>query len=355
MELDDDGVLEEELNTLIDAEKEKVLVKLTGLKRPRRTKKKKNSEFDTLMSKTMKITNWMEIRTKGPEPEEIDAAWVEEHKNVCVSTHLVQANDDINIDNDKLIHRDLLDMEVSKKAKEQEVNRQKPESEELEIMNDKDNSGKDCWAIVIPVAGGEHHAKLRNQSKEQLELAMVESSKSRLEKSRSQVELKADNTGKLVDDHEIISVFKGQSGDEHWPVDSQVLAQHDHGGGEEPPLGAEVQGPGVLAGLLDKELQPGLGGGQRDGGVHGQGVGVGQVDLAQKDSGGPAYQGGEVDDLKNSDRKRASAGRRGKIMVLKNQLTLEYLKTKSAILGLKKTVSTRGPKRKNGNRWRALL
>ena len=69
MELDDDGVLEEELNTLIDAEKEKVLVKLTGLKRPRRTKKKKNSEFDTLMSKTMKITNWMEIRTKGPEPE----------------------------------------------------------------------------------------------------------------------------------------------------------------------------------------------------------------------------------------------------------------------------------------------
>ena len=44
MELDDDGVLEEELNTLIDAEKEKVLVKLTGLKRPRRTKKKKNSE-----------------------------------------------------------------------------------------------------------------------------------------------------------------------------------------------------------------------------------------------------------------------------------------------------------------------
>ena len=78
MELDDDGVLEEELNTLIDAEKEKVLVKLTGLKRPRRTKKKKNSEFDTLMSKTMKITNWMEIRTKRPEPEEIDAAWVEE-------------------------------------------------------------------------------------------------------------------------------------------------------------------------------------------------------------------------------------------------------------------------------------
>ena len=44
IELDDDGVLEEELNTLIDAEKEKVLVKLTGLKRPRRTKKKKNSE-----------------------------------------------------------------------------------------------------------------------------------------------------------------------------------------------------------------------------------------------------------------------------------------------------------------------
>ena len=66
-------------------------------------------------------------------------------------------------------------------------------------------------------------------------------------------------------------------------------------------------------------------------------------------------RGGEVDDLKNSDRKRASAGRRGKIMVLKNQLTLEYLKTKSATLGLKKTVSTRGPKRKNGNRWRALL
>ena len=252
----------------------------------------------------------------------------------------------MDIDNDSLIHRDLLDMEVSKKAKEQEVNRQKPESEELEIMNDKDNSGKDCWAIVIPVAGGEHHAKLRNQSIEQLELAMVESSKSMLGKSRSQVELKADNTGKLVYNHEVISVFKGQSGDEHWPVDSQVLAQHDHGGGEEP-LGAEVQGPGVLAGLLEKELQPGLGGGQRVGGVHG----AGQVDLAQKDSGGTAYQGGELDDLENSDRKRASAGRRrGKTMVLKNQLTLEYLKTKSAIMGSKqiKSSNTRGPKRMNG-------
>ena len=67
----------------------------------------------------------------------------------------------------------------------------------------------------------------------------------------------------------------------------------------------------MLAGLLDKELQPGLGGGQRDGGVHGGG----QVDLAQKDSGGPAYQGGEVDDLKNSDRKRALAGRSGETIV----------------------------------------
>ena len=73
------------------------------------------------------------------------------------------------------------------------------------------------------------------------------------------------------------------------------------------------------------------------------------MDLAQKDSGGPAYQGGEVDDLKNSDRKGASEGRRGKIMVLKNQLTLvEYLKTKSASLGSRKIEigNTRGPKRK---------
>ena len=34
--------------------------------------------------------------------------------------------DDIDIDNDSLIHRDLLDMEVSKEAKEQDFNRDKP-------------------------------------------------------------------------------------------------------------------------------------------------------------------------------------------------------------------------------------
>ena len=166
LDADADGVLEQELNTVIDAKKEKVLVKLTDMKRPRsrRTKKNKNSEFDKLMSKTMKITKCMENRTKGPEPEEI--ASVEEHKNVCVggkklcieldgmglrgiewegmSTHLVQANDDINIDNDSLIHRDMLDMEVSKEAKEQEVNRDK-----LEIVKDKDTVGKDCWARLL--------------------------------------------------------------------------------------------------------------------------------------------------------------------------------------------------------------
>ena len=258
-------------------------------------------------------------------------------------------NDDINIDNDSLIHRDLLDMEVSKEAKEQEVNRDKPESEELEILNDKDTVGKDCWAIVFPVVGGEQHAQLRTQSIEKLELSVVVgSNKSRLEESRSQVEVNSDYTGKVFDKHEVISVIKGNSGD----VDGQVLVQHDHGGGEEA-LEAEEYGQGVLDEQLRNELQSGLNEGQHEEVLLGQGVHAGQVDLSQQDGGDQAHQGGRVErveHLNTSDRKRASAvRRRGKTMVLKNQLTLvEYLKTKSASLGTRKIEisNTRGPKRK---------
>ena len=286
-------------------------------------KKKQKLEYDALMSKTMRITEWVEKGTKRSEPEEMDAANIHGCGKVTPGKSMKDIilrsgqNDDINIDNDSLIHMDLLDMEVSKEAKEQEVNRDKPESEELEIVNDKETVGKDCWAIVFPVVGGEQYAQLRNQCIEQLDLAVVVGSN----KSRSQVEVKSDNTGKVVDKHEVISVIKGHSGD----VDGQVLVQHDHGGGEEP-LEAEEHGQGVLDEQLKNELQSGLNGGKQDEVLLGQGVHAGQVDLSQEGSGDQEYQGGRVErveHLNTSDMKRASAvRRRGKTIVLKNQFNL---------------------------------
>ena len=154
-------------------------------------------------------------------------------------------------------------------------------------------------------------------------------------KSRSQVEVKSDNTGKVVDKHEVISVIKGHSGD----VDGQVLVQHDHGGGEEP-LEAEEHGQGVLDEQLKNELQSGVNGGQHDEVLLGQG----QVDLPQQDSGDQEYQGGRVErveHLNTSDRKiNSAARRRGKAMVIKNQLTLmEYLKKKIGKFWFKENIN----------------